>query len=59
MKQEMVIKTFSSCFDDSVKLVEVLDSSSHFVVRVLGESDMEFANEHEALSYAESKAAEF
>ena len=59
MNQEKVIKKFSSCFDDELTLVEVVVSSPHFIVRVLGESDMAFPDEHEALNYAEQKASEF
>jgi len=59
MHSEKVIKLFSSNLDDSVHLVSVLGIPDQYVVRVLGEPDIHFLNEHEALSYAEKKASEF
>ena len=59
MHTETVIKIFTSNLDDSVHLVSVLGTPDQYVVRVLGEPDINFLNEHEALSYAEKKASEF
>jgi hypothetical protein len=59
MRKENVIKLYNSNLDDSVQLVSVLGTTAHYVVRVLGEPDIHFPSEHEALSYAEKKANEF
>lgn len=59
MTFEKVIRTYSSSFDDNVALVVVVLTPDCFVVRVLGESEMTFATEQEALLYAEHKARDF
>ena len=59
MCKENVIKLYNSNLDDSVQLVSVLGTTALYVVRVLGEPDIHFPSEHEALSYAEKKANEF
>ena len=59
MPSEKRTRTFSSCFDDTIALVEVVDYLSHFAVRVLGEAEKVFTTEQEALSYAENRAGDF
>jgi len=54
-----VLKIFKSELDDSVHLICVLATPNQYVVRVLGEADIHFPSEHEALDYAETKANEF
>jgi hypothetical protein len=59
MPSEKLIRAYSSCIDDTVTLVEVVQTRSDFTVRVLGEPEKSFATEREAFSYAENKADEF
>ena len=59
MTSEKFIRAYSSCIDDTVTLVKVVQTLSDFKVRVLGEPEKSFATEREAFSYAENKADEF
>jgi hypothetical protein len=59
MPPEKIISTFSSSFDETITLVEVVQCLSHFAVRVLGEPETVFATERAALTYAENKAGDF
>ena len=59
MPLDKVISTFSSSFDETVPLVEVLSTAGGYVVRVLGEPDRPFATEEAATAYAQSKAGDF
>jgi len=59
MTSEKLISTFSSSFDDTIILVEVVQCLNHFAVRVLGESETVFTTEKAALTYAENRAGDF
>jgi hypothetical protein len=59
MKNSKTIKRFSSSFDDTLTLVEVVDNGTNFIVRVMGEPDLTFSEERQAVHYAMQKAVEF
>lgn len=59
MTSEKLISTFSSSFDDTIILVEVVQCLNHFAVRVLGEPETVFTTEQAALTYAENRAGDF
>ena len=59
MPLDKVISTFSSSFDDTVPLVQVLSTPGGYVVRVLGELDRPFPTEEAATAYAQSKTGDF
>lgn len=59
MTSEKLISTFSSSFDDTIILVEVVQCLNHFAVRVLGELETVFTTEQAALTYAENRAGDF
>ena len=59
MPLDKVISTFSSSFDETVPLVEVLSTAGGYVVRVLGEPDRPFTTEEAAMAYAQNKAGDF
>ena len=54
-----VLKIFKSELVDSIHLICVVATPDQYVVRVLGEADIHFPSELEALDYAETKANEF
>jgi len=59
MPSEKIISKFSSSFDETITLVEVVQCLSHFAVRVLGEPETVFTTEQAALTYAENRAGDF